>query len=70
MLGELKSAGANVTAVVGENAANIQCSFRVMTEEDGSVLFGGCTAHLFNLLVGDFCTSVPTVKAIFWLSIL
>ena len=61
-IAELKDAGANVTAVIGDNAANIQSSLKLLNNNCPEILVGGCAAHILNLLVSDIFKAIPTVQ--------
>ena len=59
-IAELKDAGANVTAVIGDN---IQSSLKLLNNNCPEILVGGCAAHILNLLVSDIFKAIPTVQA-------
>jgi hypothetical protein len=59
---EVVSAGATVICCVGDNARNIQASFRLLRDDLPSVLAAPCCAHILNLLVGDIFKNIVTVK--------
>ena len=60
---EVTDAGGSINGAVGDNAANIQLSLKMLNQENPRILTGRCVAHILNLLVGDVFWNIATVKA-------